>query len=175
VQIILLNAAFCDVAQTRERVFIIGRRKDLKLKPIQIVSPNNKALTVEEVFKDLKITNKKFISEDTKQLILWKETVQGNNFAKAHERLYKKNGHWNFSKLHPQKPAPTLTSQNTKFHWDEPRYLTKEEIVRLGSFPDDYEFESTGMAQYLCGMSVPPKMMKVIAEAIQQQWFDGMD
>jgi len=175
VQIILLNAAFCDVAQTRERVFIIGRRKDLNLKPIQIVSPNNKALTIIEVLNDLEIKNKKFIGEDSKQFALWNESAQGEGFAKAHLRLYKKNSHWNFSRLHPNKPSPTMTSQNYRVHWDEPRYLTKEEIVRIASFPDDYQFDSTGMAQYLCGMSVPPKMMKVIAKAIRQQWFDGMD
>ena len=47
-------------------------------------------------------------------------------------------------------------------HWKEPRCLTPAEIARLQTFPDDYDY-GTAKAEYVCGMSVPPLMMKRLA------------
>ncbi len=39
----------------------------------------------------------------------------------------------------------------------------------MQSFPLDYDFMGAN-TQYVCGMSVPPIMMKRIAEQIYKQW-----
>jgi len=56
-------------------------------------------------------------------------------------------------------------------HWNKCRCLTYREWKRLGSFPDDYQAKSDKIGKYMIGMSVPPKMMQKVAEAVITQWF----
>jgi site-specific DNA-cytosine methylase len=44
------------------------------------------------------------------------------------------------------------------------------ELIRLGSFPDNYQFRSRSRAGYLIGMSVPPRMMQFVAGEVTRQW-----
>ena len=57
-------------------------------------------------------------------------------------------------------------------HWNECRYFTFKEWIRFGSFPDDYRVKNDRIGQYMIGMSVPPKMIKVVAEAVVIQWLN---
>ena len=171
-QIILLNAAFCNVAQNRQRVFIIASRKDLELQPIKIMSPSLIALTIEEVVSDVVVAenNKRFLNKKTMIYKYWHRTIQGENFARAAFNATGKNSFFNSARLHKQKPSPTLMAAGNQFHWDECRYIAKEELLRLSSFPDDYKFFGKTMPTYLTGMSVPPRMMEVVASAVRDQW-----
>jgi DNA (cytosine-5)-methyltransferase 1 len=45
------------------------------------------------------------------------------------------------------------------------------EIIRLQTFPDDYNFLKENV-QYVCGMSVPPLMTQRVALEIYHQWFN---
>ena len=56
-------------------------------------------------------------------------------------------------------------------HWQEPRRITKEEAIRLQTFPDDYDFAGNS-GFYAIGMSVPPIMMQRLAVEIKRQWLD---
>jgi site-specific DNA-cytosine methylase len=48
--------------------------------------------------------------------------------------------------------------------------MTLRELIRLGSFPEDYQFRSRSRAGYLIGMSVPPRMMQFVASEVVKQW-----
>ena len=52
---------------------------------------------------------------------------------------------------------------------DVAEHLTEMDYIRIQSFPIDYDFMDQNV-QYVTGMSVPPIMMKKIAEQIYLQW-----
>jgi len=56
----------------------------------------------------------------------------------------------------------------TFLHWSQPRYIGKAELVRIGSFPDDFIFigKFTDIHNRI-GNSVPPNLMRAIAEHIK--------
>ena len=53
--------------------------------------------------------------------------------------------------------------------WDKPYYLSKQELVRLQTFPEDYNFLDQ-QTQYVTGMSVPPFMIERIVASVIEQW-----
>lgn len=133
----LLHTADFGVPQTRERVIIVGVRKDLGLK-ISWAEPTHADggknglkpwVTIEEALKDIedediqsKLPN--FGYSRAKRI----EGTQGNNVTKA------------------DRPAPTMRAEhhgNIEFHYKLPRRLSAREAARIQSFPDDFEFISS--------------------------------
>lgn len=171
-QVFLLNAAFCGVPQRRERVFICAVRNDVSDVKLKLL-PFEKEITVGEATNDLiNIPNTAYYP-DKKNLWFkyWSATKPGDNFTKAYAKYNPgKNGWFNHVKHTPYKSSPTITAGGTNGHWDEPRYLTPMELIRIGSFPDDYWFENNAMPKYLIGMSVPPKMTELVANAVLNTW-----
>jgi len=170
-QMFLINAAYCGVPQLRERVFIIAQRNDLN-KPLLQIQTNKTTISVKEAFENIDDLNveKHYLSGKTEKY--WHLTKPGKNFSTTTEKLIGKSSWFNSSVLHPNKPSNTITASCQSYHWEEPRRLTENEYKRLASFPDDYHFYNYSMASYLTGMSVPPKMMQLIAEAIRDQWLN---
>lgn len=65
----------------------------------------------------------------------------------------------------------TQNATNPHTHPSEPRTITLPEAMRLQSFPDDYVSKSTGLGYYIVGMSVPPRMMEVVARSVARSCF----
>jgi site-specific DNA-cytosine methylase len=87
-------------------------------------------------------------------------------FGTNRERLFLE-----LQKLDNEAPSPTLASgAHLLTHWSQPRLLTFREWKRLGSFPDDYQARNERIGKYIVGMSVPPKMMYEVVNAVIQQW-----
>ena len=55
--------------------------------------------------------------------------------------------------------------------FDVPGYASDRDIKIIQTFPQDYDFCGSNV-QYICGMSVPPLMMKKIAEQVKLQLLD---
>ena len=53
--------------------------------------------------------------------------------------------------------------------YEEPRYRSKNELCKCGTYPLDYNFINN-QPHYLIGMSVPPVMTAQIATEIYNQW-----
>jgi DNA (cytosine-5)-methyltransferase 1 len=169
-QIFLVNAKYCGVAQARERVFFIALRKDIK-KPFLLLEPCNPIVTAKEAVsgceknhgEDLTLT-----PQHQKYYPFWRE---GEKLSHCKIRLGEKESSFNVVKLHRHRPAPTLTSNKRNFiHWCEPRYLSFSEWKRLGSFPDNYKALNPKIGIYIVGMSVPPLMMKYVANEVIKHW-----
>jgi site-specific DNA-cytosine methylase len=128
-QMFLINAAFCNVPQARERVFIIAQRNDLN-KPLLQINTNNKTISVQQSFNTLNETKvlKHYLSGRTKQL--WHLTKQGKSFADSCKKLNGKSSWFNSRVIHPDLPAPTITAACNAYHWEEPRRLTENENCR---------------------------------------------
>lgn len=172
VQIFSLNSATMGVPQSRERVFFIARRKDLGLKPIKL-DFNIPAPTFGQIAD---------IGEKTgKAKPLWPSIQvrlpfveygdQNMKFADAKYRNLKTfNAFFSTNILYDHEVPGTLTSSGTSLYWNEKRGLNDTELRRMQSFPADYDFNGYDV-RYICGMSVPPQMIKCIATEIKRQWF----
>lgn len=75
----------------------------------------------------------------------------------------------------PSKVLRTIRAKDDHIDLDAIGYITKETIRNAQTFPRDYDFGSyvRGVWTYICGMSVPPVMMKrVVTRLIEQGVFD---
>ena len=88
-------------------------------------------------------------------------------------KLWDSGSYFSNFKIHPNLPVNTITSGGSIYHYDMPVKLSSQQISRLQSFPDDYNF--SGMdSKYICGMSVPPLMIKNIALELEKQIFNRL-
>ena len=167
-QVFLVNAAYCGVPQRRERVFVCAVREDVCDRKLTLET-NGRPITFAEAVQGCAKPNEMpMINPKTKAFGYWTLNPAGTLMSRADSILRKEQGWHGHVKIHP-----TLVSGKSSYQDGEPRYLTDQELVRLGSFPDDYEFFGKGMAKYIIGMSVPPKMMQRVAECVRDQWLTG--
>lgn len=175
VQLFLINGADCGLPQRRERVFFVAARKEYKAPKI-IIEPKEPLIGVSTAFDS--VENSKEEIDDAMRLDpdgvvtqFWRDTQPGYSFTKASMKQRGKPSFFNWVKLHPFEPSPTVTAHwEIMFHWKEQRRLTLSEVRVLSSFPDDYSFDSIRIGGYMMGMSVPPYMMATVADAIRDQW-----
>jgi DNA (cytosine-5)-methyltransferase 1 len=174
VQCFLIDAADCGVPQHRERTFFTALRDDIE-KPKLILQPKMPWVSAAEACADLQQLTAEEIEQTRpapSAIRLWPYLGKGCDFFSAHEVLGERPTQFNQSRLDGDKPSCTITSCVTQnqYHWNECRKLTMRELIRLGSFPDNYQFRSRSRAGYLIGMSVPPRMMQFVAGEVTRQW-----
>ncbi|MEK6843736.1 MAG: DNA cytosine methyltransferase [Candidatus Micrarchaeota archaeon] len=174
VQIKLINFADFGVPQNRQRVVIVGIRKDLG---IRFVFPEethmNKrisAKTALEGVENIPLNNEIMrINPSTRRKL--EMIPAGGNYRNIPEH---KNKNWMsliYRRLHPDAPSPTLVAcgggGTWGYHYDEPRALTNRERARIQTFPDSFEFiGSTTEVRRQIGNAVPPLGIKPIAEQL---------
>ena len=66
----------------------------------------------------------------------WDLTEPGKSFSDAHEKGY----YFNEIKLAPDKVSPTIRASGLPYDYKEPRMIFKKELIKIGSFPQDYCF-----------------------------------
>lgn len=151
---LLLTADF-EVPQKRERVAIVGTRKDIlpKFKFPKPVLNEKSWITLEKAIGDL---------ENTKS-----EKFSNHSWSKA-----KKNNGQGNNAVSKNKPGPTMRAEhhgNIEFHWNKKRRLSAREAARIQSFPDDFIFyPSTSSAYKQIGNAVPPVFGWHIANSIEK-------
>ena len=170
VQFFLLNAATMGVPQRRERVFFICSRKDLDFPKIKL-SFNERPIIYSEFVDD----DYKPFGKNTLSYKRWlKRTDDDNTIADIVKRT--ENGKlsgFNSTFFKLNKVPPTITSQGTSLRYDKPGSISDKDIITITTFPQDYNFNGQ-YPKYVCGMSVPPIMMKKIAEQIKIQLLDNI-
>ena len=164
-QLFLFNAAQMGVPQARERTFFIARRKDLGWAPLKMAF-NEKPISVKQAWEKLPNQVVRPLTPETKAL--WDKLNPGQSLKEAHP----KRSRFNEYRLPWKNPSVTVSASSTGglYHPLEPRKLSSAEIIRLQSFPDDYDSGQTDTG-YVCGMSVPPFMTQRVALEIGRQWF----
>ena len=174
----LLDASKMGVPQRRERVFFICLRKDLAKpflynKDIFTQAPklelnfNEKAI----LFKDIIDMQGRKLSENMAKV--WGYRKDGDSsMQQASERLTGKSTYFSQSYLYQNKTPGTLTShEDSQVLYDAPKYTSKNEACKIGSYPLDYDFGGK-KPHYLIGMSVPPVMTAQIATEVYKQWIN---
>ena len=151
----LLVAADYGVPQTRERVVIVGTRKD-KLPPFehpkQILNEKN-WISLREAIGDL-------------------EKIEEGAVANHYWSKAKKNKGQGNNAVSADNPGPTMRTEhhgNIEFHWNHKRRLSAREAARIQTFPDNFIFyPSTSAAYKQIGNAVPPVLAWHIATAIEK-------
>lgn len=161
VQLFLLDASRMGVPQTRARTFFIANRIDKKIK-LQFKEP---VISIEKAIDDIKLLRGK----DQRSSInykYYKKCRPGECFSKYHP----KGSLFQLKRLRIDLPAPTMTTtfQSLNYFPDQMFNLHDKQIIRLQTFPEDYNYLDLEVA-YILGMSVPPFMMQRVASEIQRQ------
>lgn len=165
-QIFNLNASLMGVPQKRQRIFIIARRRDLELDPLRLAF-NEPTISTRQATEGLERKGRPLGPAAAR---VWKNCFPGEpNFKDANV----KGSFFNYVKLHPDKPANTLTATGCLTWWHAPEYVDGLCAARLQSFPDDYDYGGE-QTHYVCGMSVPPLMTQRIAIELRHQWLDKL-
>ena len=162
----LMNAMYYGVPQSRKRIIFIGVRNDLGIKPSH-PNPRTRIQTVRDALKSLKNIGEIYYPKGKAKQIgeVLKQNQDGSDIIKG--------SFFNLKKLDMNKPARSITktiriSQAGHLHPLENRFMTINELKKLSSFPDSYQFIGKFEEQWArIGNSVPPLFMKAIAEHIK--------
>jgi len=190
----LLNAADYGVPQKRERVFIIGVRKDLNKTFNFPEATHNKWgtdgkvlwRTVNDAFKKLQNTKHDYVNYSEERLKYMQMIPKGGGnwrdlraygeetVQKAMGGAYKSGGGkvGYFRRIYANRPAPTLlTSPIQKSanlgHPFENRPLSIQEYLAIQEFPNSYQIAGGLNDQYIqVGNAVPIRLAKVLGKSI---------
>lgn len=172
----LMNAMYFCVPQSRERMIFIGVRDDLNIEPSH-PRAQRKPFSISIAVEDADISicppigNSKYA-----RMYDYIPLPSANRLSSNASFITGKRGFSNIVKPNPNKPSPTImkTQKPCGFvHWCEKRPLSIGEAKRIGSFPDHYSFTGKYEQQWArIGNSVPPLLMKAIAEHIKKEIFN---
>lgn len=161
----LMLAADFGVPQKRERVFIIGIRKDLGFKfpfnTVSIMQSEEDYVPLSKVLED-EVPAKYYFSEKAVQGMLNSRTSKKMNKGRAQDIT---------------KPCNTVSSHLAKVSLNSTdpvlledgkyRRFTPREVARIQSFPENYKLLGSEGAQYrMLGNAIPPVMMWYIANEL---------
>ncbi|GIO84546.1 cytosine-specific methyltransferase [Paenibacillus faecis] len=167
-QLFLLNSATMGVPQKRERLFFIASRDDLQLPPLQLEFNDPPVL-----YREVRSGEGKALNPEKVTYQRWKRKRPADlSMGHITQREKGKASDFNTIILKDQKVPNTLASSSWFLRNDEPSRISDVDSIRIQTFPADYDFMDADVS-YVCGMSVPPVMMKRISEQIYLQWFQG--
>ncbi|MFS1020206.1 DNA cytosine methyltransferase [Enterococcus casseliflavus] len=164
-QLFKLNAATMGVPQKRERVFFVCHRKDLNYPKLRLEF-NEQPITYGKV----RTGKGRPVSQESETYKRWKKRrPKDRNFGDIMKREIGRDTNFSTIIFKNHLVPNTVTASSMYLRDDVPEFISNEDIIRIQTFPYDYDFMDQNV-QYVCGMSVPPIMMKKIAEQIYLQW-----
>ena len=189
----VLNAVDYGVPQARQRVFIVGARDGTEFKfpePTHFRPGEDSSASELQPFINawdaIGSLEKKRSVDDLAVKGKWADLLpsipEGQNYLFHTERGNGKclfgwrTRYWSFlQKLKKDLPSWTITAQPGPaigpFHWNN-RRLSREELARLQTFPDDYNITgSLRDAQRQLGNAVPSALAELIGLSIRAQFF----
>ena len=165
VQVFSLNAASMGVPQMRQRVFVIGLRKDYDLPKLDLdfAIP---AIT-------FRTATKKYWEDEGESIEPYAIGKYWEEIDYPRQTLH--NRIFNLVRPSLDRPVNTLTETMSNpaaasvVHPIKKRKLNRREASALQSFPTDYNFLSENPLSAI-GRSVPPVMMANLSYEIYKQW-----
>ena len=165
VQYRILNSANYGVPQKRERVIIVGFRKDLNVNfsfpDVEIEDENNFAPLKKVIEK--KVDEKYFFSERAVAGMMKKRESMNKGRAQDINKPCNTVGA-HLAKVSLNSTDPVLI-EGKRY-----RRFTPREVARIQSFPDDFELVGSEAAQYRAlGNAIPPVMFWYVAKAVKEE------
>lgn len=156
----LLKSEDMGIPQKRHRVFFVATRLDFDLTKI------NMAFNYEPItYGMIKTGDLKPLSETSKFYQLTKASLPHEKcIADVNLRLYNKNSGFQSYFIDDDMIIPTQRAKPDLIDRKNISYVSKETIILAQTFPIDYDFvkQTYSNIGYVCGMSVPPIMIKRI-------------
>lgn len=165
VQYRILNAADYGVPQKRERVIIVGFRKDLNIDfafpSVEIENENDYTPLKKVVEKQ--VDEKYFFSERAVEGMMRKRESMNKGRAQDINKPCNTVGA-HLAKVSLNSTDPVLMN-NGRY-----RRFTPREVARIQSFPDEFELVGSEAAQYRAlGNAIPPVMFWYVAKAVGEE------
>lgn len=183
----IFKTIFYRVPQKRERVLIVGIRKDIDLRLFEFPKPHKKVYTLKDALKKGELFNtdvpestgtkypksKKDVLDQVPEggywrdlpLELQKEYMGGSFYLGGGKTGMARRMSWS-------EPSLTLTcspaqKQTERCHPEETRPFTVREYARIQTFPDDWVFSGSMSHQYKqIGNAVPVNFAKEVGYAV---------
>lgn len=169
----LLKGEFMGVPQTRHRVFFVAIRNDLGINPSELDMTFNYAPITYGMIKEGEMRK---LSETSKFYKIAKMATQEDKcIADTRIRLGEKGSAFQTYYVRDNDIVPTQRAKPDLIDIEKLAYVSKETIRNAQTFPKDYNFGANTLARigYICGMSVPPIMIKrIVTKLIEQGVYD---
>lgn len=184
----VLKAVFYKVPQKRERLFLIGIRKDLADKvQFHWPSPYHRILTLRDALKkgelyeaDVPVSDGQKYPARKAEIMAqvpaggyWKDLPDDLQREYMQKSYFLGGGKTGMARrLSWDEPSLTLTcapaqKQTERCHPDETRPLTVREYARIQTFPDSWQFEGSQTAQYKqIGNAVPVNLASAVGRSL---------
>lgn len=149
---------FCPdygLAQSRRRLFLVGTRRDLSIRP-ELPKPTSKIhKPIEDAIGDLVEIDDEEVPNQSQYFVATRATAgggQGDHTNKRGELAY---------------CIRANAKARIQFHYELDRRLTVRECARLQSFPDEFVFPFAAMSNMTqIGNAVPPIIGHVVASSV---------
>lgn len=165
VQYQILNSADYGVPQKRERVIIVGFRKDLNITfsfPEAEIEDETKYTPLKTVIEKC-VDEKYFFSERAVAGMMKKRESMNKGRAQDINKPCNTVGA-HLAKVSLNSTDPVL------MEGERYRRFTPREVARIQSFPDDFELVGSEAAQYRAlGNAIPPVMFWYVAKAVSKE------
>lgn len=165
VQYQILNSADYGVPQKRERVIIVGFRKDLNITfsfPKAEIEDETKYTPLKTVIEK-RVDEKYFFSERAVAGMMKKRESMNKGRAQDINKPCNTVGA-HLAKVSLNSTDPVL------MEGERYRRFTPREVARIQSFPDDFELVGSEAAQYRAlGNAIPPVMFWYVAKAVSKE------
>lgn len=182
----LLNSNDYDVPQTRERIFIVGFRKDLKIKDFEFPTPIDYKPTLRDSILDLHgtaipaigkskpngdkclIPNHEYFVDSYSPMFMNRQRLRSWD-----EPGFTVQASGRQCQLHPQAPKMIKNGNNFCFNpnsIDLYRRMTIRECARIQTFPDDFKFiySDLDIGYKMVGNAVPVNLAYHLAAQIKK-------
>lgn len=166
----VLNASHYGVPQKRERLFIIGIKKDNKL-DFKFPHAIHQVSVLSDVIEKHESVDKKYYFSERAVAGL-KKANKSFNKGRAQSLAHPCNTiSTHLSKVSLNGTDPVLLVKKDIY-----RRLTPREAARVQSFPDSFNFEGSEAKQYIqIGNAIPPVLMWHVARAVNEQIFNDKE
>jgi len=177
----ILNAGNYGVPQKRERIIIVGVRKDLNLK-YEFPDPLPKKVLLKDALQNVPPSDGENYSEEKRKVLekvppggCWVNLPLEIQKAYMGKAFYSGGGRRGMARrLSMDEQCLTLTTspaqkQTERCHPTETRPLTVREYARIQTFPDDYEFCGSMSKKYKqIGNAVPVILAYHLAQSVKK-------
>jgi DNA (cytosine-5)-methyltransferase 1 len=163
----LLKGEEMGIPQTRHRVFFIATRLDFDFEKLDL-NFNYESITYGEIKSGKERISKGKINSVINQMEL------GEKFCDTMKRIYGKYSGFSRVVIGVDDIFPTLTAGHADVWLTNGNRPSFADVIHAQTFPNDYDFVGQPI-EYVCGMSVPPIMIKrIVTRLIESGIFKEM-
>ena len=161
------------VPQQRHRVFFVAVRNDLNIDPRELdMTFNYEPVT----YGEIKSGTGQEINHNSKEYKMLSIARHGErSIANVYARLGEKERRFSAAICWEDDVLPTIVAKLFHYRGTEKTKISAEDIIHAQTFPTDYDFVDFRYDNiaYMCGMSVPPIMIKrIVTRLIEQGVYD---